>query len=111
MSDGDPLASYATDMLERFNTFFKVEVNRFEFHTYREPNFYCVGFLVSSKTGSKNMNYVDTTVSVSDLPLNADKTTIIDAAWVKLRDAVRSWADPLITNGFQEDTTYVPTIM
>lgn len=107
----DPQASYAADMLARFNTFFKVEVNRFEFHTYRNPNFYCVGFLVSSKGLTKNINYFDTTVTTTELPVEADKTAIIDLAWSKLRDVVRGWADPLITNGFVEDNTYVPTVV
>ena len=76
---------------QEFRECFEIIVSRYGKYPVESPTSMCVGFTVTCKP-NQHTRYVDTTILFSELPQEYNQEDVIDAAWLKLKDNILTWA-------------------
>jgi hypothetical protein len=104
-----PTSTNADITLTDFNNAFTVYLQRWELFPSVEPNSWCVGFVVVSKTRANVSFYRDCNLNLHDFCNNTHCMDIMNAAWDIVKDPMCSLAATEIVKSTVLNNLYTPS--
>lgn len=92
-----------------FNTYFTMNVGRYELYPTVSPSSWCVAFTVFLTDKPDTKMYLDSNVPVQDWCNNVFCVDVVTAVWENLKGPICSWAASELIKSHVLNTTYVPT--
>jgi hypothetical protein len=92
-----------------FNSYFEVQVMKFECTPVVNPTDWCIGFKIVLKSNELTNLYIDGTVSLSQHCNNTLCTNIATAVWDQVKDQVCMWASDKIPDSDVLNKKYIPS--
>jgi hypothetical protein len=105
LSEYIPETTTTNISLTDFNNNFNVRVSRYELYPEQQPQFWCVGLVISHKTKAVSI-YRDCSLPTNQHCNNVLCTSVVTAAWNSVKSSVCAWAKDILTRDDLVNTQY-----